>query len=133
MYFYTINNNKKYLKAIDAIKSVLEFSKKDEVIVSERTICKEEPVLNNEWFGEYTYKKDGTIISSDGDSYSINDNILGFEYDFKSNVLTIYKIIVTEEYIKTFDKEYYKQLKEEEQKIEEMIKKSKEGQKNETT
>lgn len=97
MYFNTLNNEEGYLKAIDAIKAVLKYTEKDEVIVSERTICKEDDILDNEWFGEYTYKKDGTIISSDGDTYSVDDNILGFTYDSKSNCLTIYKIVVPEE------------------------------------
>ena len=81
-----------YLTTKDVIEQIFDYTERDEVKVSLRTFSKDE-ILDNVWCGDFIYKKSGEIIPSDGDIYIVDSNILGFNYDYKENVLTVYEIL----------------------------------------
>ena len=92
MGYFTNIFKENYLTTKDVAEQIFDYIEIDEVTVSLRTFSKDE-ILNDVWCGEYTYKKSGEIIPSDGDTYTVDSSILGFNYDYKKNVLTVYEIL----------------------------------------
>ncbi len=90
-YFINIFNDK-YLTTKNVAEQIFDYIEIDEVKVSLRTFSKDE-ILDNMWCGDFIYKKSGEIIPSDGDTYTVDSSILGFNYDYKENVLTVYEIL----------------------------------------
>lgn len=92
MGYFTNIFKENYLTTKDVAEQIFDYTERDEIKVSLRTFSKDE-ILDNEWFGDFTYKKSGEIISLDGDTYTVDSSILGFNYDYKENVLTVYEIL----------------------------------------